>query len=65
MTLEEYRTKYLLTYEKLADKLGFSVNKTFRICKDQECIKLMDAHRVEKRTRGEVTIYDLAPEDCT
>ena len=64
MMLEEYRKKHHLTYEKLADQLGFSVNKTFRICKDQECVKLIDARIIEKKTSGEVTIYDLAPDDC-
>ncbi len=64
MELEEYRKKYLLSYEKLAFKIGMTQNKTYRICQDTLCIKLNDAYLITNKTKGEVTLADLAPEDC-
>ncbi len=65
MQLNDYRKKYIMTYADLAMRLGFTLNKTYRICQDSECIKLMDAYRIVKTTKGEVFLSDLSPEDCT
>lgn len=64
MTLEEYRTIKDLTYKRLSLSLGFSENKTYRICKNEECVKLRDAYRIVNNTQGHIAFADLLPESC-
>ena len=63
MKLKNYRKINNLSYRALADQLGFSENKTFRICNDEErgCVRLVDAHKIIKVTKGQVTWSDLLP----
>ncbi len=62
MELEKFRIINELTYKNLAELLGFSENKTYRVCNDNRgCVKLVDAHNIVIKTRGTVNIEDLLP----
>ena len=64
MKLNNYRELNKLSYKKLAERLGFTENKVYRICNDPElCVKLIDAHRIVQVTKGEVEYCDLLG-DC-
>lgn len=64
MTLEEYRIFSNLSYIDLSRNLGFTPNKTYRICKNEECIKLRDAQQIVTITKGQIEFVDLLPEAC-
>ena len=64
MTLDEYRKKEDLTIEAMARFLGFTTNKTFRLCKGAACIKLVDAQVIVIKTAGAVGFADLQPDEC-
>lgn len=65
MRLEEYRSQEKLSYENLGRFLGMTTNKTYRLCKNDTCVKLQDAHRIVKKTKGQVDYPDMLTEgDC-
>ena len=64
MTLEEYRENKNLSYEALSKVLGFSLNKTYRICKEKACVKLYEAQKIVQATQGDVDFEDLMPDEC-
>jgi len=64
MKLETYRKTHNLSYEQLADLLGLTTNKVFRLCKQSACCKLVDAYKIVQATRGEVSFGDLLPDEC-
>lgn len=59
MELEDLRKNRNLTYEELAEFLGFNVTTTFRICKKSRCITLKEAHIIVKKFGGIVSYEDL------
>ncbi len=62
MTLDEYRKDKDLSYENLARFLKFTTSKTFRLCTNAGGIKLVDAHAIQTKTQGSVSIQDLLQE---
>lgn len=65
MRLEDFRILKEFSYQELSQLLGLSEQKTYRICIDKKCVKLADAHKIQRATRGMVDMVDLLPEDCT
>ena len=65
MRLEDYRIKEKLSYLELSKLLKLSEQKTYRICVEKHCVKLADAHKIQRATHGAVDMVDLLPEDCT
>lgn len=62
MTLDDYRKEKDLSYENLARLLKFTTSKTFRLCTYAAAgIKLVDAHAIQIKTMGVVSIQDLLP----
>lgn len=59
MNLEKYRKISSLTYSSLSKFLGFSYNKTYRICKENPRITLQDAKIIHNKTGGKVSFSDL------
>lgn len=60
MRLEDWRTEQRLSYENLARALNFTTSKTYRICKGiDHCIRLHEAHKINKLTSGSVSYADL------
>lgn len=63
MSINDYRASENLTYKNLAERLGMTENKVYRICQSSNCIKLADAHRIVHETKGKVSYEDLLG-DC-
>ena len=65
MTLEEYRKKKGLSYEKLARELDVSTNTALKICKTNFCMKMAMAQKIIRVTNNEVGFADFSVEgDC-
>lgn len=64
MNLEEYRKYRKFTYERLAAFLGFSVNKTYRICCNGHVPKVSEGLEIIKRCDGYVGLTDLEGISC-
>ena len=55
-SLEDYRVKTQLSYRSLAQALGFSENKTYRLCNNNyKCLKLTDAMAISRVTGIEIS----------
>jgi len=64
MTLEEYKEKTGYSYGRISRETEVHKSIIYRICTiDNRCIRLSDAHKIVKGTKGEVDYCDLLG-DC-
>jgi len=64
MKLRKWMTENSHSTYTLASLVGIHRGKLQRIAADNVCVRLDDAHKIVKFTRGEVDYCDLMTGDC-
>lgn len=63
MTINEFIKKQGITKEIFAKFVGVSISSVYKYCSGERAPSLMVASKIQKMTKGQVTIKDLLNEE--